>query len=119
RGGILRSALIDWTTKWGDYANRLIQSSPWLLDDNLQYHWCHLIAQWAVWTRDWCFTEDPILFERDRAPLGCQLSENNAAIEKILNNIVASCSTISSNNRLRNAVFLLGTRSSRIGDPDI
>jgi hypothetical protein len=72
-----------------------------------------------VWTRDWCFTEDPILFERDRAPLGCAHTENNVAIEKVLNSIVISCSTTSSNNRLRNAVFLLGTRSSRIGVPSI
>ena len=114
---LFRSPLSTWCSKNGANALAVISEAPTVLDDNLHYHWYHLIAQWSVWTRDWCFTADPGRLERDRAPLGSTNPQDNVPIEEALQTITHWCLQTNSKRRLRNALFLLGTRSSRLSDP--
>jgi hypothetical protein len=132
REGVLTNLLRRWLKCFGKSALLKAAASPQLLDDNLQYHWHHMIAQWAVWTRDWCFSsDDPIAYERDRAPEGCIVElTHNTWIAKLLAAILDSINAenlsrparreinYSIFRRVRNATFLLGARSGGLEEED-
>jgi hypothetical protein len=112
RGGYFQKVLFNWLQSNQKVALDLIEKRPELLDENLAYHWLHMITQWSVWTRDWCFSPDPNAYEYQKEPIGCSKQKNNQGIYTIL--IQAIDSALKHGNpqhRLRNAFFLLGIRS--------
>lgn len=113
------NVLADWARVLSDDAMTFAREDPTLLDANLRYHWVHMIAQWAVWTRDWCFQDDPIEYERNRAANGCKEPEENSCIEELLLTMLASAvEGDGCRERARHASFLLGTRVSRCPRPE-
>ena len=55
--------LRQWMDKNKKESLKIINGNPYMLYDNLQYHWCHFVAQRSTWMRDWCFHEDPVRYE--------------------------------------------------------
>ena len=120
RKSFLRTRLEAWEKENKEEVLALLSKKEGLtrLDDNLEYHWNHMVAQWAVWTRDWCFTSDPIKYESDRAPLGCEEKNGNAGIGELLLTLMERSYEEADigRHRQRNSFFLLGIRSRVLPD---
>jgi hypothetical protein len=114
RKGYLRALLRNWLSKQGQAIQEMVRNNPRILEWNLTYHWHHMLAQWSVWTRDWCFSLDPSKFETDRAPLGCERDvDNNALIGDLLQVVLTEGRTRSDAHLVRNAFFLAAMRCNR------
>lgn len=114
--GYKRELLNQWLQKNSQRGLSLIGSNPRLLDDNLNYHWSHMITQWAVWAREWCFAKDPNKHEYQKELIGCVDQKNNHGIHLILKAAIDSALKNNQKNRFRNAFFLLAIRLT--GSPD-
>jgi hypothetical protein len=103
-----------WVSRYGEPAMKWIESDPDLIDENLQYHWCHFITQRAVWMRDWCSQEDPNEFERRQTQIeeGSKNPNDNENIARIARAIIANEIVVP--NRMRNMLLLIGTRAMRL-----
>jgi hypothetical protein len=102
-----------WVQKFTGAGVSLLATRPDLLSVNLQYHWFHMLAQWAVWTRDWCFASDTPAFERSR-PLSCSPQATaNRPVQTLLSVVLEGAESASD---IRNAFFLLGSRCAVLGD---
>jgi hypothetical protein len=102
-----------WVQKFTGTGVALIAAQPELLSVNLQYHWFHMLAQWAVWTRDWCFASDTPAFERSR-PLSCSpQAAANRPVQELLSAMLEGAESASD---IRNAFFLLGSRCAVLDD---
>jgi len=103
----------NWLDRFLQVGLSLVSEHPDLLAVNLQYHWHHMLAQWAVWTRDWCFASNTETYEHSRQLSSAPGPESNKAIRALLGEILQRCS----NERdVRNAFFLLGSREAAVDD---
>jgi hypothetical protein len=113
RPGFLREPLERWASTHIDAVLEVLGQAPDLVGQNLAYHWAHMITQWSVWTRDWCYSRDNIKYERGR-DIGCRNAGNNALLGNILMGVLESRIPSEEQNRARNALFLLGTRCATL-----
>ncbi len=118
--------LSDNARKWIDNTFQavlnLIKSDSELIDINLRYHWNHFITQRSTWMRDWCFEEDPVLFEYESNQIA-EGSENkihliyfisivNQLLQDILINMKCDDSSSQSSDRLKYLMIFIGPRSN-------
>ena len=109
---LLRGAL-DRLNEVRRRASRILGEHPGYLDYNLQYHWCHFVTQYSTWMREWSFKVDPNRTELLRVASGSGNARHHADLANIVNILVKAPSNPA---RLRNLLFLLGTRSKRISE---
>jgi len=117
--GYKKEVLHHWLQKNSQRGLDLIGSKPTLLDDNLNYHWSHMITQWSVWARDWCFAQDPNQHEYQKELIGCADQKNNHGIHLILGEAINSALKNNEKNRFRNAFFLLAIRLTGLPDDSL
>ncbi|HKO59121.1 MAG TPA: hypothetical protein VJ276_24860 [Thermoanaerobaculia bacterium] len=101
-----------WMSLHGDRLVGLLQRRPELIASNLRYHWAHFVTQRAVWMRDWCFSDNPLEFERDYSGIASGSSEpdDNAAFEEIALAIIGAGDADS----VKTILLLAGTRAPRL-----
>jgi hypothetical protein len=120
RKGYRRDVLWKWLRKNQEFGLRGTEEKPELLDDNLSYHWSHMITQWSVWARDWCFSPNPNEHENKKELIGCADQKNNEGIRRILKQAIDSTFQFGNpNNRFRNSFFLLAIRSGGPASEDL
>jgi len=115
---------MDWVNRNQNRVDDLVSQYHDILDDNMQYHWCHFITQRATWMRDWCFHDDPNKFEREVSQISKGANSNDNAInikfnnylENLLFQILKKVHTPDKNSfqRVRNILMFIGTRTSRM-----
>jgi hypothetical protein len=90
----------------------LLTTSTKLIDSNLSYHWTHFVTQRAVWMRDWCFSDNPLEFERNYSQIarGSTQVSCNADLASIALAVFANGSAAS----VKSMLLLVGTRSDRM-----
>lgn len=111
----LRSVLGHWVKRKRVEGLEALRRNPGLLEQNLEYHWVHMLSQWAVWKRDWCFSSDPVAHEKERRPSGAKEPKHNAMLGSMLQVVIASSYDDPETwRRMRNSVFLLGTREGAL-----
>jgi hypothetical protein len=101
-----------WMALHGERLIALVHDRPELIADNLRYHWAHFVTQRAVWMRDWCFSDNPLEFERKYSGIasGSEVPEHNEAFEKIALAVLATGDADS----VKTVILLAGTRASRL-----
>jgi len=112
--GDLTALAAQWRDCFLPTAIGWLHEQPELLDDNLQYHWCHFITQRAVWMREWCFNLHPNSAERSYSQIaaGSSDAQHHHAFAEIARALL--CAPRQDDARLRNLLLLVGTRLDRL-----
>jgi len=104
--------LRQWMDSQRDRLQELIAQRPELIAGNLSYHWCHFVTQRAVWMRDWCFSDNPLEFERKYSQIARgsrEFSDNNDLCD-----IAFAVLHRGDSDSVRTVMLLVGTRAARM-----
>jgi hypothetical protein len=104
--------LRQWMDSQRGRLQKVIAQCPELIAGNLSYHWCHFVTQRAVWMREWCFSDNPLDFERKYSQIarGSSNPSDNDDLDYIASVVLREGDADS----IKTIMLLIGTRAARM-----